>query len=142
LLEPDVLPLDYARTVRHHREVITEYDGDAESFDLSPVLAELDALEEAVERFYDGIDAGDVDPRRANEAMKRLSRHLVRVNFTERGTFEQDPAMHRPPYPRLEPATTLDELAGNDYRFRERNLKRAVNHVVHELREARRELPV
>jgi hypothetical protein len=74
--------------------------------------------------------------------MKRLSRHLVRVNFTERGTFEQDPAMHRPPYPRLEPATTLDELAGNDYRFRERNLKRAVNHVVHELREARRELPV
>lgn len=141
-LTRDVLPLDYRRTIQRHQRIIDEYDEEANAFDLTPVREELDTLQESVDTFYEKVNDGQIGEAKANEAMKRLSRHLVRVNYTERGTFEQDPAMHRQPYPRLEPATKLHELTGNDYRFRERNLRRAVNYVVHELREARRELPV
>jgi len=142
LLESDRLPLDYRRTIGHHREMIKEYDEEAgEHFDLSPVLSELGALADAVDTLYDRIDARDIDPAAANDAVKSLSRRLIPLDFTEDGRFQQDPAMYRPPYPKLAPVVELPELDGNDYRFRRRNLRRAVNDITHQLRTARRELP-
>jgi hypothetical protein len=141
LLSAAIVPIDHRRALEVHTETIEEYDDRAgEHFDLSPVLEEIEELTAAVDALYERIDADEIEPGEANEAIKALSRRLIPANFTEDGRFEQDPAKHRPPYPRLLPAAELPDLEGDDYRFRRRNLKRSVNRVVHELRTARREL--
>jgi hypothetical protein len=142
LLRDEVLPLNYARTVRHHREIVSEYaDHASDHFDLTPVLDELDTLESAMNDFYDAIEGGDVDPTTANETMKKISRHLIPVNFAERGRYRQDPATLRSPYPGLAPATELPDLEGKEYRFTRNHLRRSRNEAIHALREARRLLP-
>jgi hypothetical protein len=143
LLHDEVLPLDYGRTVRRHRDIVANYKAEAgEHFDFAPLLDELAELETAVDAFYERVEAGTIPPGAANDAMKRLSRHLVPINFAERGRYRQDPATHRPPYPGLAPATDLPGLDGNEYRFTLNHLRRSRNEAVHAIREARRELPV
>jgi hypothetical protein len=135
LLTDDVLPLDHRHTVARHKEYIQEYDEAAdEHFDLSPVLETLEAVEADVDAFYDAVEDGTVPAEAANETIKQLSRRLVRLDFTSEGQFQQDPASSRPPYPRLEPASRLPELEGDEYRFQRTHLKRARNAAVYELR--------
>lgn len=142
LLADPTVPLDHRRTVERHRAIVSNYDDAAgDHFDLSPVLAELDALGSAVRSFYYDVDHGEIGANRADETIRRLSNRLVRLNFAEEGRFEQDPAYHRPPYPRLAQATDLPRVEGDEYRFLHKKLTRSRNHVVNELREARRELP-
>ena len=139
LLNDEVLPLDHRHTVDRHREVVAEYDETAgEHFDLGPVREELEKLAETVDTLY--ADAETLDPEAVNEAIMELSRRLVRVNFVTEGRYEQDPAVHRPPYPALEPVTDLPEReqGTDEYRFATWHLKRARNTVVHDLRAARR----
>jgi hypothetical protein len=142
LLTRDVLPLDHRTTVERHRASIDEYDQRAgDHFDLDPVRRRLDALAEAVEAFYEDVEAGRIAPAEANRAIVALSRRLTRLDFDSEGPFEQDPAVYRPPYPRLAPAAELPSLSGDSYRFRRVHLKRARNHVVRELRTAVDRLP-
>lgn len=137
LLREDVVPLDFQHTVDRHRKVVEEYqDAVGDHFDLSPVEGDLEALDDALEAFYADVDAGDIPAVEANEALKTVERHLVRVNYVSEGKFEQDPALNRPPYPRLAPATRLPELDGDEYRFQKVHLERARNGVRHELQSA------
>lgn len=137
LLARDVLPLDYQRTVERHREVVDKYDDDAgETFDLSPVRSRLDRLDDRLDALYEAVDSDHVDAERANETLKRVSRHLVRPSFANRGRFEQDLAVGRPPYPGLRPATELPSLDEDERRFRTVHLVRTRNAVIQELREA------
>jgi hypothetical protein len=143
LLTGERLPLDYRATVERHREVVDGYDARAgDHYDLSAVRAELDALAATVDRFYEALDRGRVDDRTGVAAMTALARRLVPLDYARRGRFEQDPPETIPPYPRLYPVTALDSLRGDDYRIELTRLKRAENAVVHELRQARRELEV
>jgi len=135
----DAIPLDHRDTVEQHREILDSYAETAGThFDLTPVRDELDELATAVERLYAETDA--LQPGRVDEAIKELSRQLVRINYVTEGRFEQDPAVHRPPYPSLEPATKLPEMdpGSDEYRFKRWHLKRARNRVVNDLRSARR----
>jgi hypothetical protein len=142
LLRPEVVPLDFRDAVERHREVLDDYQATAgDEFDLSPVREELEAVGDALDGFYDAVDAGEIPPREANEALKAVERRLVRVSYVSEGRFEQDPALGRPPYPRLAPATELPELSGDDYRFTEVHLERARNDVRAELRAALDALP-
>jgi hypothetical protein len=137
LLAAPVPPLEYARTVDRHREVVADYDERAgDAFDLSPVREALDDLAAAVAAFDERVTGGDVDPAAATDAYRRLSRHLVRVNFASEGAFEQDPATDRPPYPGLEPATRLAGMDADERRRHEVRLRRQRNRAVHELRRA------
>ncbi|MFB6206349.1 MAG: M28 family metallopeptidase [Haloglomus sp.] len=142
LLTADVLPLDHRTTVRRHRESIDDYaERGGDHFDFEPIRTRLDALAEATEDFYEDVEAGETEPTEANRAIKNLSRRLTRLNFDSEGPFEQDPAVYRPPYPRLAPAIELPSLSGDTYRFQRVHLKRARNHVVQELRTAIDGLP-
>jgi hypothetical protein len=142
LLIEDVVPLDHRHTIEVHREALVELDDTVgDHFDLSPVLDELAELDDAVAEFYDAVEAEDIDAGTANETIKSLSRSLVRLDFTSKGPFEQDPAFERPHYPALAPATNLPELEGDEYKFQKIHLKRALNGVVHELRRTCRTLP-
>lgn len=141
VLDADVLPLDHRATIARHEEYVAEYDEAAgEAFDLAPVAEALSSLSEVVDRLYAAAEDGEVEPSVANEGIKRLSRALVRVSFASEGRFEQDPAVDRPPYPALEPATELPELDGDAYGFQRVALKRARNEVVQTLRDARRDV--
>jgi hypothetical protein len=142
LLQEPVVPLDHRDTIERHREILAGHVETAgEHLDLSPVLEELSDLGTAVDDFYGRIDDGEIDADEADEGIRRLSQRLVQLSFAEKGMFEQDPAYKRPPYPRLDAVSRFDTLEGDDYRFLQTHLRRARNHVVHELREARRGLP-
>lgn len=141
LLREEVIPLDFSHSVEGHRETIAEYQEFAgEHFDLSPIADTLADLEDALDDFYDAIDAGEIGPVAANETLKRVQRHLVRVNYVSEGKFEQDPALNRPPYPKLAPATELSDRSGDEYQFLKVHLDRARNSVEHELKQALEEL--
>jgi len=145
LLDDDVLPLDVRHTIERHERTLDEYAARVgDHFDLGPVDEELTELGRAVERFYDAVDAGEVDPGTANRTIVALSRRLTRIGFDSRGPFEQDPAVYRPPYTRLAPATDLPEMdpESDEYRFLKVHLKRARNHVCHQLRTARDAIPL
>jgi len=140
LLRNSVVPLDHRDTIDRHLEIVSSYAEIADDhLDLTPVLDELSQLEETVEQFYDRIEGNELQPEKADVAIRRLSQRLIQLNFAEEGMFEQDPAYHRPAYPRLASVSELDVLEGDDYRFLRTHLQRQRNHVVHELREARRE---
>ncbi|MDY6818141.1 MAG: M28 family peptidase [Halobacteriales archaeon] len=135
LTAEEILPLDHRHTVETHLSTIDEYATACEDhFDLEPVRSELNRLETVVEHLYRGIETGDIAAATANDAIKELSRTLVRLDHTERGRFKQDPAMGRPPYTKLAGVTDLPSLEGDDYEFMQVQLKRARNTVVHDLR--------
>jgi N-acetylated-alpha-linked acidic dipeptidase len=145
LLRADVLPHDHRRNVERHRAIVADYDeltGDA--FDFGPTLDALADLHDAVEAFYDAVEAGEIDAGTANETIKRLSRTLTRLNFVSDGQFEQDPAYNRPPYPRFENASLFEVYDEDDdeHRFLQVELRRAQNDAVFELRRLRDDLPV
>lgn len=138
LLCDDVIPLDHRATLKQHREILDSYAETAGThFDLTPAQDELADLATALERLY--AETGTLEPEVMNETIKKLSRHLVRTNYVTEGRFEQDPAVHRPPYPSLEPVTELPEMdpGSDEYRFQRWHLKRARNRVVNDLRSAR-----
>jgi hypothetical protein len=142
ILASSVVPLNHRNSIERHREIVSEHVETAKGhLNLSPVLDELSHLETAVDEFYSRVKNGEVDPNEADEAIRRLSQRLVQLNFAEEGMFEQDPAYRRPPYPRLDSVSRFAQLSGDDYRFLRTHLQRSRNHIVHELREARRELP-
>ncbi|MDY6818447.1 MAG: M28 family peptidase [Halobacteriales archaeon] len=135
LLRAEVLPLDHRATVAEHQRIVEEY-AEATEFDLSVVETHLNDLAAEIETFYAAVEAGETPPATANETIKQLSRQLVRLNYVTEGRFEQDPALGRPPYPRLARVTVLDELDGDDKRFLETHLRRARNAVVADLKAA------
>jgi hypothetical protein len=144
ILTAEVLPFDHGRNLQRHRDIVAEYQelaGDA--FDFGPTIEAIESLRAAVAAFEDRVDAGDVDPQAANDAIMALSRTLTRLNFTSEGQFEQDPAHSRPPYPRFAAADEFDELTPDtdDYRFLRLQLTRAQNDAVADLRRAERLLP-
>jgi len=126
-------PADPLATIDHVRSVVAEYDK-ASTFDLEPVLVELDALREATAAFVNGADDADGYP----SELDRLVKTLTRLNFTTEGQFEQDPAEGRSPFPRLEAVESLPTLDGDDERFLELQLQRARNGVVSEIRQLRK----
>jgi len=50
---------------------------------------------------YRAIEAGRVEPGVANDALMRLARVLVPINFTREPRFRHDPAYTVPPLPSL-----------------------------------------
>lgn len=141
LTTAEVIPLDHRHTIDVHQDHLNEYARTCEDhFDLTPVQDELAYLSDVVDDLYQAIEDDDLSSRAANEAIKQLSRTLVRLDHTERGRFKQDPAMGRPPYTKLAGVTELPSLSGDDYEFKRVGLKRARNAVVHDLRQLNREI--
>lgn len=137
LLREQVIPLDFQYVVKHHREIIEQYqEASGEHFDLTPIEEDLAELATELDAFTERVDSGEISAAEANETLKTIERFLTRANYVSEGKFEQDPALGRPPYPRLEPATRLDERSGDEYKFSRVHLKRSQNEVRHELRSA------
>ncbi len=135
LLRAETVPLDLRATIDNHRATLAAYD-DASAFDLSPVRTAAATAESAIESLYAAVEADEIEPATANAAIRTAASALVRVNFTTDGPFEHDPAYDRPPYPGLQPATTLSALDDDERNRQVVELRRQRNRAVALLEQA------
>jgi hypothetical protein len=141
-----VLPFDYTETANELRERLHELQESADGrFDLTPLLAEADALHADAERLNataanTGNDAARAE--RINAALMAAAHALIPVNYTLAGPYGVDLALENPILPGLAPVATLAELdpASNDAGFLRTRLVRERNRALHALTTARRAL--
>ena len=142
LTNSDLLPFDFVATVNELLEALEGYratSGDA--VDLGPVIDRANDLRSSLERLNQRISAGlaaDTEVAIANQALIDIGRILVPLNYTEKGKFEHDFALHVPALPLLRPLTQLADLDpdNDEYRFLRTQLVRRRNQVSFSLRQA------
>ncbi|MDQ7843134.1 MAG: M28 family metallopeptidase [Armatimonadota bacterium] len=143
-LNAPIHPFDLRAVTREFHTTLAAYQADAgDHFDFRPAREAVDALEAALDRFYDRCrtlaarPVGDPAVRAANATLRRIRSLLVTLNFARADRFRHDPAVPIPPLPDLAPAR---QLAGADpvmRGFLQTHLLRGQNRVVWTLREAR-----
>ena len=146
-LNAPVHPFDFRAEVADIRHHLTSYaEAASGTFDFAGAFAELDSLDEALDRFYSALESnGPSDPaaaREANAVQRTLARELVSVSYSRDGRFRQDPASQIAPLPDLQPATQLVSLeAGSDMaNVITVHLTRGQNRLIWACRQARREI--
>jgi N-acetylated-alpha-linked acidic dipeptidase len=138
-------PFDYAATIDEMASTVKGYhDAAAGEVDLSPVLEDLEALRSDYTRWRAAADSrAEVETtgrREVNAALRRLSRHLVPLNYARGERFDHDPAVKFGAVPRLEAATRVATAPAATKPFIRTGLLRERNKVRAMLRAARREL--
>ena len=144
----DVLPFDFRDVAGEFSQTLASYSRASDGrFDFSPAIAELGVFKSALARFYDvaaeAAAAGDrVACARCNEAILRLARILVPINFGREGRFRHDPASPVRELPDLAPALRLARLAPESdiAHFTAAHLVRGQNRLIDALRQATREV--
>jgi len=143
VLNAPIHPFDWTRTTREFRHTLDRYQaatGDAFSF--APALQAVDALEQALERFYAALPASGPDSpeaRRINAVQRRLARILVPVNYSRMAPFWHDPALNVPPLPDLAPALAMPGAKDDPHRrgILMAHLTRGQNRLLWALEQAR-----
>jgi hypothetical protein len=139
-------PLDFTALADEIERTLRTYqDATGGEFDLSEPIQETQALRADLERWYLdraallGRSPANPDVRAANKTLRRLSRVLVRINYSRTGQFRHDPAVDVPPLPDLAPAKNWKSLTpGSDLFYATQNhLVRGRNRVTAALRAAR-----
>ena len=132
-----ILPSDWRATMKEFSRTIDAYAKASQGLaDLSASRKALSALTRKMNALYAGIAAGRVKPKAANEALMRLARVLVPINFTREPRFRHDPAYTCPPLPTLQVAAELPRLPEALRGFGQTQLMRGQNRFVAAMREA------
>lgn len=147
-LDDEILPLDFRETMAELNEALAGYEETTTKdlnkrfkFNLVPVRVAFDALARRVETFYENLEAGNVEPPAANEALLGLSRILVHLGYAQGPRFEHDPATPRAPLPKLAMVPELDplrEAESDRFLFVLTETRRQMNKVIEGLSEASR----
>jgi hypothetical protein len=133
------LPVDWRAGLAEFLATIDSYQAAAGSaFDLSPSRKATEAICAKLERLYGQIHARTLAEARANEALMRLARVLVPINFTQQARFRHDPAYACPPLPTLASARDLAGAEPVRAGFVKTQLLRGQNRYLGALREASR----
>jgi N-acetylated-alpha-linked acidic dipeptidase len=133
------LPVDWREAAAEYLSTIDGYQKAAgKAFDLSPARKATQALEARLDDLYGRMAKKKIDEPRANEALMRLARVLVPVNFTQAARFRHDPAYACPPLPTLAPARDLAGVDPAQAGFVRTQLLRGLNRYLGALREAGR----
>jgi hypothetical protein len=139
-------PLDFRALADEIAATLQTYhDATGGEIDLRDAIAEAKSLRTDLDRWYVdrahliGRSASDPGVRAANATLRRLSRNLVRLNYSRVGRFRHDPAVDVPPLPDLAPARTWKDLTpGSDrYYVTSTHLVRGRSRVIAALRDAR-----
>jgi N-acetylated-alpha-linked acidic dipeptidase len=134
-----VLPYDWRATASEFARTIETYQKAAgREFDLGPAKAALGALAGALDRLYAGIDSGKVAAKPANDAILRLARIMVPINFTREPRFRHDPAYTVPPLPTLANAADIPAQPEAIRGFARTQATRGQNRFVAAMRDATR----
>ncbi len=133
------LPVDWRDAVAEFLAVIADYQKAAgKAFDLSPARAATEALAATLARLHAGMKRKTISEAKANEALMRLARVLVPINFTQQTRFRHDPAYACPPLPSLASARDLKGADPVHAGFVRTQLMRGQNRYCGALREAGR----
>jgi len=145
VLNARLLPYDFRATAAELDGQIDDYvEAAGPHLDVSQTKTELARLVSALDDLYGAIGVHDVDEEEAaavNELFLELSRILVPIGYAEGGPFDHDPALPRPPIPRLARIGELADVAANtpsELPFLVNELRRDVNHVANAFYEAAR----
>lgn len=140
-----IAPFDFTRTLRGFAATLDRYQEAAgEAFDFTPGREALAALMTTLHAFAACTRSLASQPitstpvRRANQAIRRLARLLVPVNYTRGPAFFHDPAESTPPLPDLHVATQIPSLPAEQLGFTRTHLMRGQNRLVAALRDAQR----
>lgn len=137
-----LLPFDFVATVDELLGALEGYraaSGDA--VDLGPVIERAKHLRSTLEQLNRRIAAGlaaDGKLSIANQALIDIGRTLVPLNYTEKGQFEHDFALHVPALPALRPLSLWadHDPDSDESRFLRTQIVRRRNHVSFSLRQA------
>lgn len=141
LCSGEVLPFKFEATAREIERVLGELSASAdERVDLVRVTAEVRDLRRLVRKLERNRGASGEKARIMNDALKRLGRLLIPVNYTKAGQFDQDLAVPTDPLPGLRNILRLREIdpASDEYRFLATRLQRETNRTLHAILEAKR----
>ncbi len=140
LLAEAVVPLDYSA---HARALLAELDRIAatlgDRFSLDALIGPALTLRDQTEALAARVDsAGPAETVLINDALRKVSRALVPVDYSRGDRFDHDPALPQNPWPALDPVRALAPLAaGSDAaRFQNVAAMRARNRVAAALRTA------
>jgi hypothetical protein len=141
-------PFDHAIAIDEIRVAIEEYHKAAKGeVDFEPIIADLIELRSDVRTWQSiaesrlrGVGNRDNERRWFNVVLRRVSRHLVPLNYARGERFDHDPALKFGAVPRLEAATTLPSLPAEMKPFAKVGLKREMNKVRAAIRAVKREL--
>ncbi len=146
-----VLPLDYRETAVELRETLHGFQeavGDA--FDLRSPIEAVERFAAAIARLHTAIGhvegamggRGAREERTAaaaiNDALMRIGRALIPINYTAAGSFDHDPALPVSPVPVLQSAARLRTMAqgSGDFLALLTRLTRERNKVTHAIEAA------
>jgi len=139
LLNAEILPFDYSRTVAEIRSAIDGYAQQArEHFSLAAVHEALDVLDSELNKFKGAASrAGSAQARIANRTLIEVGRRLVPLNYAYGENFDHDPAEPLRPVPKLRDIEKLKrvELGSPEWWFLQTELVRQRNKVVNTLHE-------
>ncbi len=141
VLNSNILPFDFRKTVRNSLPIMTEYESAAKGrLDFKPLKAEMAALLRDLEAFYKRVararSAGEYE--KANKAIMRLGRVLIPLNYAYKRNLDHDPAVQITSYPDLAVSRMLMKPGNQvDERFGINQLTRGRNKVIEGLRTAR-----
>lgn len=99
-----VHPFDFRATVGQIEEVLTSFRDRADGLvDLTSTFERAQSLRSALDALYDFAGkVGSVEEARpVNDALLKIGRALVRVLYSQAGTYRQDPALNIPLLPEL-----------------------------------------
>lgn len=127
----DRLPVDFSAHTSDLAATLASYQEKAGArFDLMPARVALGALQKSLAKLA-GAPAA-----KYNDAVMRLARVLVPLNFANGPRFTHDPAVNFPAIPALGLCLELDRFQGDDLRFAQASLLRGRNRVTAALHDA------
>ncbi|MBL8589923.1 MAG: M28 family peptidase [Methylobacteriaceae bacterium] len=133
------LPVDWRAAIAEFLATIGAYQKAAgKNFDLSPARQATERLGARLDALYARIARKTIDEARANEALMRLARVLVPINFTQQPRFRHDPAYACPPLPTLASVRDIASAGPERTGFVKTQAMRGQNRYLGALREATR----
>ena len=141
----EVLPFKLAAITQDYLDSLREFDETSGNYlSFKPLIAEVKALQSKLEKL-DAQVAKLKDPeatKAANKLILRIARQLNPVLYQVCSPFEHDPALGSRALPSLTPALRLPSLNpdGDAFKFTVVGLKRRINQISYQLREADRDL--
>ncbi|MGL4241784.1 MAG: M28 family peptidase, partial [Beijerinckiaceae bacterium] len=134
-----ILPVDWRAAMDEFKGTIEKYQAASKGLaDLKPSLAAVASLKKALNAFHKDVAAGKVKAKSANDALLRLARILIPINYAKEARFRHDPAYNVPPLPTIAVAEEMAHLPKEMLGFAGMELMRGQNRLVAALREAER----
>lgn len=140
-----IAPFDFRATLGGFHNTLDRYaEAAGGAFDFAPARAAINDLQGALDDFertsreMANASVTSAPVQKMNQAVRRLARLLVPVNYTRGPEFFHDPAESIPPLPDLSVALQIPSMPPDELGFARTHLTRGQNRLVAALRDARR----